>query len=127
MKDEFYHRHIVQHDLFSPVFALLRAETINAGDTLVSSAVLEVSVLCMVSSAGLVPPLSTLYSTLATRKDLRFHLCREHQITGLSYSHEASLKEALQTFLRSVSFHHSHGKGSAKGITELGGRRLRTS
>jgi len=41
VKDEFYHRHIVQYDLFAPVFALFRAETATAGDTLVSSAVLE--------------------------------------------------------------------------------------
>jgi hypothetical protein len=45
VKDEFYHRHIVQYDLFAPVFSLFRAEKAAAGDTLVSSAVLEVSVL----------------------------------------------------------------------------------
>eukprot|EP00956_Cyclotella_meneghiniana_P007945 scaffold10562_cov90-Cyclotella_meneghiniana.AAC.2 len=39
VKDEFYHRHIVQHNLFLPVFELFRA--IPVGNNLVSSAILE--------------------------------------------------------------------------------------
>ncbi|KAL3770993.1 hypothetical protein ACHAWO_003308 [Cyclotella atomus] len=39
IKDEFYHRHIVQHNLFLPVFDLFRA--VSVGDNLVSSAILE--------------------------------------------------------------------------------------
>jgi len=37
--DEFYHRHIIQHDLFAPVFAALRENPV--GDNLVSSAIVE--------------------------------------------------------------------------------------
>ena len=55
VKDEFYHRHIVQYDLFQPVFhSVLRCNNnrISSGivqmvfpkDNLVSSAVFEVSV-----------------------------------------------------------------------------------
>ena len=40
VKDEFYHRHIVQYNLFLPVFDLFRF--ISVGDNLVSSAILEV-------------------------------------------------------------------------------------
>mmetsp|Transcript_20125 Transcript_20125/g.43395 ORF Transcript_20125/g.43395 Transcript_20125/m.43395 type:complete len:1431 (+) Transcript_20125:446-4738(+) len=37
--DEFYHRHIIQHDLFAPVFAALRENPV--GDNLVSSSIVE--------------------------------------------------------------------------------------
>ncbi|KAL3793983.1 hypothetical protein HJC23_009466 [Cyclotella cryptica] len=40
VKDEFYHRHIVQFNLFAPVFDLFRS--IPVGNNLVSSAILEV-------------------------------------------------------------------------------------
>lgn len=40
VKDEFYHRHIVQYNLFAPVFEVFRA--IPVGNNLVSSTVLEV-------------------------------------------------------------------------------------
>jgi protein phosphatase-4 regulatory subunit 3 len=39
VNDEFYHRHIIQHDLFAPVFEAFRANPV--GDNLVSSAVVE--------------------------------------------------------------------------------------
>jgi protein phosphatase-4 regulatory subunit 3 len=39
VNDEFYHRHIIQHDLFDPVFAAFRANPV--GDNLVSSAIVE--------------------------------------------------------------------------------------
>lgn len=39
IKDEFYHRHIVQHNLFAPVFEAFRANPV--GDNLVSSAIIE--------------------------------------------------------------------------------------
>jgi hypothetical protein len=39
VKDEFYHRHIIQHNLFAPVFEALRANPV--GDNLVSSAIVE--------------------------------------------------------------------------------------
>lgn len=39
VNDEFYHRHIIQHDLFSPVFEAFRANPV--GDNLVSSAIVE--------------------------------------------------------------------------------------
>jgi protein phosphatase-4 regulatory subunit 3 len=39
VNDEFYHRHIIQHDLFAPVFETFRANPI--GDNLVSSAIVE--------------------------------------------------------------------------------------
>lgn len=39
MNDEFYHRHIIQHDLFSPVFEAFRANPV--GDNLISSAIVE--------------------------------------------------------------------------------------
>ena len=39
VKDEFYHRHIIQHNLFSPVFDAFRANPV--GDNLISSAVVE--------------------------------------------------------------------------------------
>lgn len=39
VNDEFYHRHIIQHDLFAPVFAAFRANPV--GDNLVSSAIVE--------------------------------------------------------------------------------------
>jgi protein phosphatase-4 regulatory subunit 3 len=39
VNDEFYHRHIIQHDLFCPVFAAFRANPV--GDNLVSSAIVE--------------------------------------------------------------------------------------
>jgi hypothetical protein len=39
VNDEFYHRHIIQHDLFAPVFEAFRANP--AGDNLVSSAIVE--------------------------------------------------------------------------------------
>ena len=38
LKDESYYRHIVQHDLFAPVFDAFRANPI--GDNLVSSAII---------------------------------------------------------------------------------------
>lgn len=41
VKDEFYHRHIIQHNLFTPVFEAFRANPV--GDNLVSSAIVEVS------------------------------------------------------------------------------------
>lgn len=41
VKDEFYHRHIIQYNLFAPVFDIFRAN--HRGDNLVSSAILEVS------------------------------------------------------------------------------------
>ena len=44
VKDEFYHRHIVQYNLFAPVFDLFRAIT-SVGNNIVSSAILEVSLL----------------------------------------------------------------------------------
>jgi protein phosphatase-4 regulatory subunit 3 len=40
VKDEFYHRHIIQHDLFAPVFEAFRANPV--GDNLVSSAIVEI-------------------------------------------------------------------------------------
>jgi hypothetical protein len=39
VNDEFYHRHIVLHDLFAPVFEALRTNPV--GDNLVSSAIVE--------------------------------------------------------------------------------------
>jgi len=39
VNDEFYHRHIIQHDLFAPVFEAFRANPV--GDNLVSSAIVE--------------------------------------------------------------------------------------
>jgi protein phosphatase-4 regulatory subunit 3 len=39
VNDEFYHRHIIQHNLFSPVFEGFRANPV--GDNLVSSAIVE--------------------------------------------------------------------------------------
>ena len=39
VNDEFYHRHIVQHNLFAPVFEAFRANPV--GDNLVSSAIVE--------------------------------------------------------------------------------------
>lgn len=39
VKDEFYHRHIIQHNLFAPVFEVFRANPV--GDNLVSSAIVE--------------------------------------------------------------------------------------
>jgi len=39
VNDEFYHRHIIQNDLFAPVFEALRANPV--GDNLVSSAIVE--------------------------------------------------------------------------------------
>lgn len=39
VKDEFYHRHIIQHNLFSPVFDAFRANPV--GDNLISSAIVE--------------------------------------------------------------------------------------
>ncbi len=39
VKDEFYHRHIMHHDLFVPVFETFRANPV--GDNLVSSAIVE--------------------------------------------------------------------------------------
>lgn len=39
MNDDFYHRHIIQHDLFAPVFEAFRANPV--GDNLVSSAIVE--------------------------------------------------------------------------------------
>lgn len=39
VKDEFYHRHIIQHNLFAPVFETFRANPV--GDNLVSSAIVE--------------------------------------------------------------------------------------
>lgn len=40
VKDEFYHRHIIQHNLFAPVFEAFRSNPV--GDNLVSSAIVEV-------------------------------------------------------------------------------------
>ena len=39
VQDEFYHRHIIQNDLFGPVFAALRENPV--GDNLVSSSIVE--------------------------------------------------------------------------------------
>jgi len=39
VKDEFYHRHIIRHNLFAPVFEAFRANPI--GDNLVSSSIIE--------------------------------------------------------------------------------------
>lgn len=39
VNDEFYHRHIIQHDLFAPVFEALRDNPV--GDNLVSSSIVE--------------------------------------------------------------------------------------
>lgn len=39
VKDDFYHRHIIQHDLFGPVFEAFRANPV--GDNLVSSSIVE--------------------------------------------------------------------------------------
>lgn len=39
MNDEFYHRHIIHHNLFAPVFEAFRANPV--GDNLVSSAIVE--------------------------------------------------------------------------------------
>lgn len=39
VKDELYHRHIIQHDLFAPVFHAFRTNPV--GDNLVSSAIVE--------------------------------------------------------------------------------------
>jgi len=39
VKDEFYHRHIIQYNLFAPVFEAFRANPV--GDNLVSSAIIE--------------------------------------------------------------------------------------
>ena len=44
MKDEFYHRHIIQYNLFAPVFDLFRERSNSVGNDLLSSAILEVSV-----------------------------------------------------------------------------------
>jgi len=41
VKDEFYHRHIIQHDLFAPVFDLFRNSSSSVGNNLLSSAILE--------------------------------------------------------------------------------------
>lgn len=38
LKDEFYNRHIVQHNLFAPVFDTFRANPV--GDNLVSSSII---------------------------------------------------------------------------------------
>jgi len=43
VKDEFYHRHIVQYNLFAPVFDLFREKANRGvGNNLISSAILEV-------------------------------------------------------------------------------------
>lgn len=41
VKDEFYHRHIIQYNLFETVFHAFRLNPV--GDNLVSSAIIEVS------------------------------------------------------------------------------------
>jgi len=42
IKDEFYHRHIVQYNLFAPVFEMFRENTrLSVGNNLISSAILE--------------------------------------------------------------------------------------
>ncbi|KAL7473328.1 hypothetical protein ACHAXS_013784 [Conticribra weissflogii] len=40
VKDEFYHRHIIQYNLFAPVFDVFRSN--HRGDNLLSSAILEI-------------------------------------------------------------------------------------
>ena len=43
VKDEFYHRHIVQYNLFAPVFDLFREKAnMGVGNNLISSTILEV-------------------------------------------------------------------------------------
>ena len=45
VKDEFYHRHIIQFNLLAPVFELFRS-MVPVGSNLISSAILEVSAKC---------------------------------------------------------------------------------
>ena len=42
VKDEFFHRHIVQYNLLDPVFDLFRVYSASVGNNLLSSAILEV-------------------------------------------------------------------------------------
>ena len=94
VKDEFYHRHIVQYDLLAPAFVLFRANA-SVGDDLLSSAILEVSSpqarfsrLFPARARATIdsrrptkcPPSRRLAPRPHPPEDVRFHLRAEHQI-----------------------------------------------
>ncbi|KAL3778417.1 hypothetical protein ACHAW5_005438 [Stephanodiscus triporus] len=64
VKDEFYHRHIIQHDLFSPVFDLFRDRSTSVGDNLLSSAILEIcDFICLENIKSLIDYIVTKHLT----------------------------------------------------------------
>ena len=87
VKDEFYHRHIIQYNLFTPVFDLLRERSHSVGNDLLSSAILEVRLAFKAELYEVTAQYLTLFllsfvyfSTYI--KDVRFHLPRKHQISN---------------------------------------------
>ena len=72
VKDEFYHRHIVQYNLFAPVFDLFREQANRGvGNNLISSAILEV---CFILDIVLIWILSKQRSS-SNLFCLRHHIC----------------------------------------------------
>lgn len=64
VKDEFYHRHIIQHDLFAPVFDLFRNSSSSVGNNLLSSAILEMcDFICIENIKSLIHYIVTTHST----------------------------------------------------------------
>lgn len=64
VKDEFYHRHIIQHDLFAPVFDLFRNRSSSVGNNLLSSAILEMcDFICLENIKSLIDYIVTKHFT----------------------------------------------------------------
>lgn len=64
VKDEFYHRHIIQHDLFAPVFDLFRNRSSSVGNNLLSSAILEMcDFICIENIKSLIDYIVTTHLT----------------------------------------------------------------
>ena len=58
VKDEFYHRHIVQYNLFAPVFDLFREKANRGvGNNLISSTILEVCSFLYLNIVHILPQL----------------------------------------------------------------------
>lgn len=64
VKDEFYHRHIIQHNLFAPVFDLFRNRSSSVGNNLLSSAILEMcDFICLENIKSLIDYIVTKHLT----------------------------------------------------------------
>jgi hypothetical protein len=87
LKDEFYNRHIIQHDLFRPVFEAFRSNPV--GDNLVSSSIIGKNDVYVKNST------LSIFLTFFVhrRRNMRLYKDRKHQISNRGYCYKIHASE----------------------------------